>query len=517
MDRTKNTEDIPTEQFLNEAVSTFVEAMGHAILANPDTEFGTLKEFVLGEDQYKHLRKYVAYVTEDYVRNALGTSDTVAPSTDTPRRSARIMGLPPGTTAPATAGMRLSSPTGRSAGGGTQGGYRLVPGLNTPQQRHGIYSPPNMNLDLPDVESLDLGGRTPFGSPELDVPSHVDRPVLPDTIPIVAATGVDVTSARQRMTIGVNESGTKMSVSLPAKFDPLKHQWSVWALQVLRVLSVMKLQDTLDAVHRAKFEASTHQMVVSLLHEIIPEVDSNMFVSMRCEYPDVIWTALKRKYKSKDDFRKSELHRQFHSMRQLPDETVSAWVVRLGTVKSELQALSGNVDVVPELTHKIALVDKTMPSLTPGQSQADHATFFAELRQNLEALSITQLEDRLIQRADAFREHLEVTRGHAGFDAAMNYAGPGRGRGRGQPFGRGRGGNAGAGPSNPAATRVICTRCLGDHKSPQCPGSKEPEFKQIQDLQLRLRDKVRAMHAQRGGPSPKREFPRNMNLSINNT
>ena len=35
---------------------------------------------------------------------------------------------------------------------------------------------------------------------------------------------------------------------------------------------------------------------------------------------------------------------------------MNAWIVRLSSVRSELQALHGQLDIVPDLSHKVALI-----------------------------------------------------------------------------------------------------------------------------------------------------------------
>lgn len=77
---------------------------------------------------------------------------------------------------------------------------------------------------------------------------------------------------------------------LHVRFDPLKHQWYVWSLQALRNLTIMKLQDTLVTTKRDKVEVDNEHMVVSFLHEIISEVASDMFMTLKPQYPDEIWS-----------------------------------------------------------------------------------------------------------------------------------------------------------------------------------------------------------------------------------
>lgn len=541
----------PSELSQDEVHARFCQAMAQYKIANPDKDFNTLFEFILNDSRFLHLRGRLATMTEDYYTWLVGEHSDAHESDDGIRRSERIRARQVGNVTPANTEkafrvgdtpLAFGHGTGRTAGtgdtrgppsatggrvSGTGGTVRrgsgagastslgarpLSTGQGPPSQCRGT-SPPYIGMDI-QMRSLDIGAEEPFGTPAFagDGSPASGLPARPmASVPMVAASGVDVTPGGQRLTIGVNESGTKMNVSLPAKFNPLKHQWSVWSLQVQRVLTVMKVVDILDPAKRAIFEDSTRQMIISLLHEVMSDTDSNMFVTMRCQYPDEIWTALQRKYKSKDDFRKNELHRKFHSMRQFQDETVSAWVVRLSTVKTELQSLSGR-NSVPDISHKIALVDRTLPSLTPGQTQVEHSTFFAELRQQMETLTITAIEDRLIQRADAFREQLEVARGHAGRDAPLNALKPGIG------YGRGRSGNPAAAAAAPADANSICHRCLlPGHKSPNCPGKDLPLALKIKNDQYELRDVVRGMIKSPNprGSSNKRVFPKDVSFNLN--
>lgn len=164
-------------------------------------------------------------------------------------------------------------------------------------------------------------------------------------------------------------------------------------------------------------------------------------------------------------------------MRQGSNETVSAWAPRLDVIKSELKALSGDDAIVFDLSYTIPLVDRTLPSLTPGQWQADQSTFFIELRENMEQLSVSQIETRLIQRAEAITQHLAF--GNAGGEFEISVYG------RFLCRGRGHGETCGDGPSggrSQAPMRHYCTLCRVDHRAPECPGKNNDIAAQLRRL-----------------------------------
>lgn len=299
--------------------------------------------------------------------------------------------------------------------------------------------------------------------------------------------GGNNTANGQRFTMPVGgNNGPKMQISLPARFDPVKSKWFTWSRQTKRVFTMMSLVETLNESNRPSVTAQTQQIAIAILHEIMPQVDSDMFVDRAIEFADDIWTFLERKYKSRDEFRKHELHRNFSTMSQQTDETVAAWITRLSSVKSELVAMGGEV---PTLTHKLALLDRTLPCVTPGLNNSHQEGFFADLRQNMATMSITQIEDRLLSRADCYKEQQAVQ--SAGVSQTMQFKRGGRGgrmgRGRSSAPGRGYGGR-GAGAMTDRQFTKWCTVCgAKGHIGPECPARYTPEGKELVQLQRRLR------------------------------
>lgn len=102
---------------------------------------------------------------------------------------------------------------------------------------------------------------------------------------------------------------------MPPRFDPKRTIWTTWSLQVKRTWAVLKLTDALVGAKRDTVAADVKEMVVSVPHEIAPNTDSELFVSLQSVHVDKMWSILEVKYKQKDKYLLYELHRQFHGRR----------------------------------------------------------------------------------------------------------------------------------------------------------------------------------------------------------
>ena len=275
---------------------------------------------------------------------------------------------------------------------------------------------------------------------------------------------VNVGGARNfTLPMGSN-NGPKMQVSMPARYDPKKDNWIVWSNQVKRVMRIMGIAEASDPSARSRLSDQIRETAVTFLHEIMPKADSNLFVTRESVFPDEMWSAMERPYKSKDDFRRHATHRHFHTMKQESNEPVAQWIVRLSTVKSELAALG--IDI-PTTDHKLALIDRTLPTLSPGLGSLDHSAFFAELRQLSGSMTVQELEDRLISKAEAMREQLTVAGARAGVSNTLTFRPTGNNNrnNRFQPRA-----HQGGKPSAGSKGSVWCTTCnqVG-HKCFSCP------------------------------------------------
>lgn len=111
----------------------------------------------------------------------------------------------------------------------------------------------------------------------------------------------------------------------------------------------MDLPYALNPLEHASVTPSDRGTAVTILHEVMLRVDSDLYTQSSMATACVIWSGLERKYKSEDLFRFTQLAREFHSMRQGDNEPPVAWIVRMDTLKCQLLALGGEP---PDRSHK---------------------------------------------------------------------------------------------------------------------------------------------------------------------
>jgi hypothetical protein len=284
-----------------------------------------------------------------------------------------------------------------------------------------------------------------------------------------------VTTGRQHgytATVGTS----KVTVSLPPAFDPVKDKWLLWKPQVQDYFVMVGLPGILDQVEGHTFGLQANRIALGTLKAICPSQDAAHISTTCVKFAYKAWQILEAAYGSRSELDLQKMLTEFEVAKQAQNETIRSWTIRLDRMVTELNLLaslaaqenlvtlnSSNTKAVSDMSHKYRLLNVRV-------EDQPHAAFIAALRTEIYTLDVKEVEARLITYEQG-KEIQNALNRSADTSTFFTYGVGGR---RGA-FGRGPGRGASSGAGRGADSRV-CFACGGNgHNYRRCATSSTPE------------------------------------------
>lgn len=176
-----------------------------------------------------------------------------------------------------------------------------------------------------------------------------------------------------------------------------------------------------------------------------------------------IWDSMKQKYQGTSRVKRAQLQalrKEFEVLQMKGGEKVEEYFARTLTIVNKMKIYGENIT-------QVMIVEKILRSMT---SRFDYVVCSVEESNNLDSLTVDELQSSLLVHEQRMNSHGGDTRDEQALKVSHEEQNGGRGRGRG--FGRGRG--RGRGRQSPNKATVECFKChkLG-HFQYECPRWKE--------------------------------------------
>jgi hypothetical protein len=317
---------------------------------------------------------------------------------------------------------------------------------------------------------------------------------------IYASRGMEVTTGRQQgFTASVGNS--KVTVSLPPAFDPVRDKWLLWKPQVQDYFVMVGLPGILDPVEGLKFSLQANRIALGTIKAICPPHDAAHISTCGVKFAFKAWQMLESAYGSRSELDLQKMLSEFEVAKQQSNETIRAWTIRLDRMVTELNLLASlaakensttldssvtsDVKAVSEMSHKYRLLNVRV-------EDQPHAAFIAALRTEIYTLHVKEVEARLITYEQGKDIQNALNGSHASGPSPLFTYGVGDRGGYGRAPPRGVGCGYGRGPrpiagrgadhravSGRATDNRICYACGGaGHNFRKCVTARTPEGRQ---------------------------------------
>jgi hypothetical protein len=178
-----------------------------------------------------------------------------------------------------------------------------------------------------------------------------------------------VTTGRQQgFTASLGDS--KVTVSLPPVFDPVKDKWLLWKPQVQDYFVMVGLPDILDPVEGLNLSLQANRIALGTIKALCPSQDAAYISTCGVKFAYQAWQILQSSYGSRSELDLQKMLTEFEVAKQQSNETIRAWTIRLDRIVNELNLLASlaaeenlvtlnttNAKVVSDMSHKSRLLN----------------------------------------------------------------------------------------------------------------------------------------------------------------
>jgi hypothetical protein len=216
--------------------------------------------------------------------------------------------------------------------------------------------------------------------------------------------GMDVTTDRQQgFTSSVGNS--KVTVSLPPAFDPVRDKWLLWKPQVKDYFVMVGLPGILDPVEALKLSLQANRIALGTIKATCPPHDAAHISTCGVKFAYKACQMLESAYGSRSELDLQKMLSEFEVAKQQSNETIRAWTTRLDRMVTELNLLANlaakensttldssdtcDAKAVSEMSHKHRLLNVRV-------EDQPHAAFIAALCTEIYTLHVKEVEARLI-------------------------------------------------------------------------------------------------------------------------